>query len=610
MVSLPRSEVGPGPTRTLTLQRAVLLLVVAVLLAGALPAWLGVNRLLRAELERRARGELALAPRVFADRNAAVSDALMMSAKEFAGTPAVAAALKRMDNAAARQALAAARGALGDPVLLMDETGRLWADSVPLPGRYPDLLRKTRRGEMPVEVIAAGAAPRMVALAPVQSEGAWLGAAGVLRPLDRETLGTLAGLTRADVVLLGAAGQVAVSTANPAVNTRIAGLGSALPRDGTVRTLGTGEARLLLAATPLGDSATAVFVRGLAPELALLPRLQRVIAVAGALAVVVSVLLGALLAARLARPVHALADAADRLADGDFAAPLRPSRVREVRRLADAFAAMRRALAARLEELQRSNDELADRERRLTMLQAEVVQRERLAASGRMVAELAHEIRNPVASLRNCLEVLLRRLDADRTGQEFANLAIDELLRMHELAERMLDLNRPRDPAVNECNAGVVAREVAALVRAGSPNELCALHVEGDLRARAAVPPDALKQVLLNLVYNAREAVPEGLELEIGIVAHDGRVEIAVADNGAGIPAGILPRLFDPFFTTKSASGGVGLGLSVAEGMVRSYGGQIRAGNRPQGGACFWVDLPAASPETGAKSSTPARGFS
>lgn len=258
---------------------------------------------------------------------------------------------------------------------------------------------------------------------------------------------------------------------------------------------------------------------------------------------------------------------------------------------------MRTALAARLKELHDSNRELADRQARLTALQGELIQRERLAASGRMVAELAHEIRSPVAALRNCLEVLLRRLDGDPPGREFANLAIDELLRMHELAERMLDLNRPADPGRAACRVGTVAREVRALMYAGSPDGY-SIEISGE-DASAAIPPDALKQVFLNLVGNAREAVGKGLQLNVEVRAVDSGVRVSVHDNGPGIPPEILPRIFDPFFTTKTNTGGVGLGLSVAEGIVRKYGGRIYAETSvPDGGASFVLELPGGTEES------------
>ena len=338
-----------------------------------------------------------------------------------------------------------------------------------------------------------------------------------------------------------------------------------------------------------------MFARNLREELAVLPEFRRILGITGLAALALALLLGALLASRLARPVRSLAAAADRVAEGDFDAPLHPSRVQELDRVAGAFDAMRRALSAHLSELRNSNRELADREERLTALQSEFIHRERLAASGRMVAELAHEIRNPVASLRNCLELLLRRVQDDPIGREFANLAIDELLRMHELAERMLDLNRPRDPAITECTIMNVVREVAALVCAGAHGDGLAIDEHGDADARAAIPPDALKQVLLNLVYNAREARLRDLELDIEVSDAGTAVRILITDNGPGIAPEVLPKLFDPFFTTKSTSAGVGLGLSVAAGIVRKHGGRMWAENRGDAtGARFGLELPAA----------------
>jgi two-component system, NtrC family, sensor kinase len=292
--------------------------------------------------------------------------------------------------------------------------------------------------------------------------------------------------------------------------------------------------------------------------------------------------------------VRVLASAAGSVSRGDFGAPLAASPVREVAAVTGAFGEMRSALAVRIEELRTANRLLEERQSRLTALQSELIQRERVAAGGRVAAELAHEIRNPVASLRNCLELLQRRLVDDPEGREYAALAIDELLRMHELAERMLHLNRPRDPAVGRCDAAQVAREVAALARIGADGVVVSVVADGPMPA--AIPPDALKQVLINLVQNARDAVPRGLEMEIIVERGDGLVRVATCDNGPGIPPEIRRRIFDPFFTTRATAGGVGLGLFVVEGVIRGHGGTVAVDDAPGGGACFRIAVPAADP--------------
>jgi signal transduction histidine kinase len=278
--------------------------------------------------------------------------------------------------------------------------------------------------------------------------------------------------------------------------------------------------------------------------------------------------------------------------------------------MATTFDSMRQALAARLEELRNANVALVDRNARLTALQSDLMQRDRLGAAGRLVAQLAHEIRNPIASLRNCLELIRRRVDKDPEAREFADLAIDELLRMHELAEQMLDLNRPRDTGVQRCHPVVVAREVSRLALVGAGRDALQIAVSGDDSLEAAMGPDALKQVLLNLVQNGREAYvgwpnkPAGpARVVIDVAAYDGEIRIEVSDNGPGIPPEILSRIFDPFFTTKEAVHGVGLGLFVAEGLVRTAGGRITAGNAPssaerRAGAWFRIELPIATRTT------------
>jgi len=319
-------------------------------------------------------------------------------------------------------------------------------------------------------------------------------------------------------------------------------------------------------------------------------------------------------------PVQQLARAARALGDGQFDAPLPQSRLSEVASVSGQFDEMRTALAARLTELRETALQLKDRNQRLTTLQSDLMQRERLAASGRLVAQLAHEIRNPVANLRNCLEVVHRRVEEDPEAREFVELAIDELLRVRELAEQMLDLNRPRDQVQRSCHPVRVAGEVARLALAGVPRATLDVRVSGDASLRAAIAPDALKQVLLNLVQNAREAgapkgataaapanadvavdaatgaarsaPPHGVIVEIDVARTGGTVRVHVSDNGPGIPPQLWERIFDPFFSTKSAVQGVGLGLFVAEGLVRGIGGQLSVTSAALGGAAFVLDLP------------------
>jgi signal transduction histidine kinase len=584
----------------LSLNRALLGAVGAAILAGLVPAAIVLDRRLASALEDRARVDLALAPRVLADRLSANATTLMMYAKDLAHTTRLVTAVARGDRSDAVATLGAASAALGATPVLVGPTGDSWAG----PAVDAALLARTRAGQMPVVTHRLGRSISNIALAPIVRDGQWIGAAGVTVALDASTAGTLSGLTRAGVVLIADSVGPVASTLDSATTAALALAVVRRTIDSVPRELRTDSHRVVAVAARLDGAGTAVFVRRLDEELAVLPELRRVAAVSAAAALLVALALGAGLAARVARPVRQLAGAASAFGAGDLTAPVPTSAIREVDQVATTFTDMRSALTARLDELRDANAALVDRNARLTALQADLMRRDRLVAAGQLVAHLAHEIRNPVASLRNCLELIRRRVEHDPEAREFADLAIDELLRMHELAEQMLDVARPRDPGTSRCRPVVVAREVARLasVSATSANDATVeIDIAGDDRVEAAMAPDALKQVMLNLIQNSRDSISTGGPARIGVTitvaANGSPVAIDVYDDGPGIQDDILHRVFDPFFTTKGAVHGVGLGLFVAEGLVRTAGGSIaarhaRASGTRYRGAWFHIELP------------------
>jgi signal transduction histidine kinase len=588
----------------LTLQRALLGTVAVALLLGIVPAGIALDRTLVSALLAKARTDLEMAPGVLADRTASRVDMLRMHAADIARIPGLADAVARGDTKSVQQLVETNRALLGggEP-LVVDGAGR----SVVGPSASADWVDETRRGNTPVAVGVERdrRAIMSVALAPIQSGGRWTGAVGVIEPIDDRAADALARLTRSDItVLIGGDDSVAVTTLDTAQardlraafrTTRDSARAHDVPANGHT---------LIAVAAPLGASSRVIFSRARDAELAVVPQLHRVAGVSALVALGVALLLGAWLSARVSRPARELADAAGAMARGSFDAPLPQSRIDELARVAAQFADMRAALARQMTELREANEALAERNARLITLQADLMQRDRLAATGRLVANLAHEIRNPVANLRNLLELIRRRSSEDQQTHDYAELAIDELLRMHELAEQMLDLNRPRDPKAQRADANAVAREVARLATAGAGSEEIDVTVVGQATRPAAIAPDALKQVLLNLVQNAREAVTQsghGLpRITIDVGDTDDGVVIRVNDNGPGVPADLRTRIFDPFFTTKSAVDGVGLGLFVAEGLVRSAGGRLTLDDARNGGATFVIGLPAAPLETSA----------
>jgi signal transduction histidine kinase len=462
------------------------------------------------------------------------------------------------------------------------------------------VVEALRRGESRVEYVYLDGVPRAIGLMGLVDGDGWMGAAGSASVLAEGLATSLAAVARADVTIVGADGAVVASTldqdvALALVLTEASGVGRVETE--TVREVDVTGALMWVARGDLVGAGTVLFSRSVDEELAALPAVRRSAMLAGLLTLVLALGVGTLVASALTRPVRGLAEAAGRIAEGDFESPVPTSRVDEVDRLGEAFRSMRASLKGRLRELSEANVELEDKQQRLHELQAELIRQDRAASSGRIAAELAHEIRNPVANVRNCLEVVRRGLPPDGEGARFADMAIDELLRMHELAEHLLDLNRPTAPDVGVANAAEIAAQVAVLAGVGGDAVPVRVQADGN-EPMAAIHPDALKQILFNLVDNAREAAGSEVPVEIHISSGEGRVILEVSDRGPGIDAALLPKVFDPFVSTKDAVTGVGLGLAVAQGLVRRHGGRIEAVNRTDGrGARFIVEVPAA-PET------------
>ncbi|MEP6764927.1 MAG: HAMP domain-containing sensor histidine kinase [Gemmatimonadaceae bacterium] len=585
----------------MSLQRALLLLIATALLAGIVPGGVLIDRRLAREVEARARNDLAQAPQLQRDRLLAQADAMLMHARDVARASHLADALIRGARTTAVRAAESARGDFGDAAVVVGADGEVWNGPMPSPPVLDHVLEAVRRGETPTVVVADSAKLYLVTLVSVERSNVWVGAAGISVAIDNAAAAALAAFTRSDVLFLGDSGALVAATTNDSVTAALVRHSARMQHDGSVHLIAIGQRQYLITSVPAGDVGTTVFARDFTRDLAVLPVFRSIIVISGIAAVILGLLLGTVVARRIARPVMALADAADRLTAGDAEAPLMRSSIREIDRLSDAFIAMRQTLALRISDVTGLNRRLTDRQTRFETSQSEILQRERLAVSSRLVAELAHEIRNPIANLRNCLEVIRRRVGDDSQGLEFTDLAIDELLRMHELAEQLLDLNRPRDPAVRTARVHACLHEISVLTSAGSMANVLKIVIEKPTGAEvvAAIAPDALKQVLLNLVQNAREALSEQTRetntpgvITLSAHAENSRITISVFDNGPGISPDVMPHVFDPFFTTKGAVHGVGLGLFVADGLVRTAGGRITVANFENSGARFEVELP------------------
>jgi two-component system sensor histidine kinase HydH len=215
-----------------------------------------------------------------------------------------------------------------------------------------------------------------------------------------------------------------------------------------------------------------------------------------------------------------------------------------------------------------------------------LAEQKRLSQLGEMSAVLAHEIRNPLASLKGNAQLLAERLPADSREKSRADRVVSEATRLEALTSDLLDFARsgPLERAV--VDPAVLVRTAIADVDA-SGFELDAAA------APASWPVDAnrMRQALVNILQNARQAAHDGRPPRVRVAQEGAALVVEVRDFGPGLAAGSEARIFDPFFTTRT--NGTGLGLAVVRRIVEMHGGTITASNHPQGGAVFCIRLPA-----------------
>ena len=217
---------------------------------------------------------------------------------------------------------------------------------------------------------------------------------------------------------------------------------------------------------------------------------------------------------------------------------------------------------------------------------------DRLSAVGELAAGLAHEIRNPLASIDGAAEVLEAGAEGE-VRRETVSIIRKEAARLNRLLTGLLDFARPRKPEYRPVEVSRVVSSVLDLVRHSAGK---GIRFESDVPG--TLPPlrcdeEQLSQVILNLTLNAAQAMPQGGTVAVSARAQGGGVLIQVRDEGEGIPAGDVNRIFDPFFTTKN--GGTGLGLSVVHQIVTQHGGTVAAERNPERGMTFSIQLPQAN---------------
>lgn len=216
---------------------------------------------------------------------------------------------------------------------------------------------------------------------------------------------------------------------------------------------------------------------------------------------------------------------------------------------------------------------------------------DRLSAIGQLSASIAHEIRNPLASIEGAVNVLEKPQTSEEMRQEFREIIRKECRRLNQLLTNLLDFARPRMPQYQEVEIDQLLGSVIGLVVHAAGQSGVSLRKELPLDlTRVECDSEQLKQVILNLVMNAIHAMPDGGEVLLAARQQDSNILIQVKDQGVGIAEEDVEKIFDPFFSTKK--GGTGLGLSVAHRIVSQHNGTLTATRNADKGMTFSVLLP------------------
>ena len=219
---------------------------------------------------------------------------------------------------------------------------------------------------------------------------------------------------------------------------------------------------------------------------------------------------------------------------------------------------------------------------------------EKMAALGQFAAGMAHEIRNPLASVSGAAQILKGNEDIEDESRRLLGIIQRETKRLDSLLSDFLAYARPRDPRLKACKLGELCRDTLSVFARSRNHDN--LEIESDIAiVRARVDPDQIRQVLWNLLANAGEALDRGGKVKIelaepeGDAGHD-TVVLRVIDDGPTIDPALRPRIFDPFFTTKK--GGSGLGLAMVSRIIEAHGGSVTLECPPEGGNRFLVYIP------------------
>jgi len=306
-----------------------------------------------------------------------------------------------------------------------------------------------------------------------------------------------------------------------------------------------------------------------------------------------------MLSRRVVDPIRNIIDATERVGREDLDTRVHIEREElegEVSELARSFNKMIGDLKKSRDEGERRRVSLEQANRSMALAQKKLVQSEKLAAIGTLVAGIAHEINNPVgiiAARADCMIMEAKEKGIDKQCTNDLMVINKHAGRIAEITGALLTFARREPAEMTQVDVNDVVEDTLFLVEKQFEKEGISIErVLSEPGPMVMGNENRLQHVLLNLLNNARDAMPGGGEITIATVSEENVVQITVSDSGEGMPEDTLDHIFDPFFTTKDIGKGTGLGLAVSYGMIQDMGGVIEADSRPGKGTTFTITMP------------------
>lgn len=311
------------------------------------------------------------------------------------------------------------------------------------------------------------------------------------------------------------------------------------------------------------------------------PKGHWILIVAASGAVMISLVLLTVLLVLVERPLRDLERTIERVRQGDLQARVDfARRDDDVGELGRQFNEMVQQLDANRAEIERLH-------------QNEMARAEHLATLGELATGLAHEIRNPLAGIAGVVEVMSHQLPPDTPSRAVLSDVQEEIVHIQRILNDLLAYARPRPPQFHLADLNATAEQAVLLARQQTRAKPIEILFQPDATLpQLAHDPAQIQQVLLNLVLNGIQAIPERGTVRVTTSQHDNELVVRVADTGCGIDPDALPRIFKPFFTTRTE--GTGLGLPLAKGIIEAHAGSIEVTSKVGKGTEFSVHLPVA----------------